>query len=312
MKFNEMIAGNNEIQVAVMKMEAKEAKNGKVYTHFTLGDGVTTIEARMWEDPNALSFQAGTVLDAVIEKSTYNDQASYLVKKGKPSSTSIKELLPHAPVKTEEASSLIQNTIDGMKDSVLKTLTSKLYQDNKEKFLIWTAAAGMHHNYFKGLLYHTYRMLQSARMLVNVYPVNKDLLFSAVILHDLAKLKEYDMDEIGAITVTPECTLFGHLVMGIEMINAAAAACGFNPETEESIRMLKHCLLAHHGALEYGSPVMPAIKEAMLLHELDTIDARMWKYEVEEEKLEPGTVSDKVFGMNTRVYRPAFPNPVQS
>lgn len=307
MTFNEMISGNNKIQVAVIKMEAKEAKNGKIYTLFTLGDGVTTIEARMWENPDALPFKAGVVLDAVIEKSTYNDQASYLLKSGSPSNTSIHELLPHAPVDMEKAVSFIRDTIEQMADQDLKALTAKLFKDNEEKFLVWTAAAGMHHNYSNGLLYHTYRMLQSAQMIATVYPVNKDLLFAAVILHDLAKIKEYDMNEVGAITVTPECTLFGHLVMGVEMINAAAIACSLNPETSESIRMLKHCLLAHHGKLEYGSPVMPAIKEAMLLHELDTIDARMWRYETEEEKLEPGTISDKVFGMNTRVYKPAFP-----
>jgi len=64
MTFNEMVSGNNEIQVAVMKMEAKKAKNGKIYTLFTLGDGVTAIEARMWENPGTLSFKAGVVLDA--------------------------------------------------------------------------------------------------------------------------------------------------------------------------------------------------------------------------------------------------------
>lgn len=308
MKFNEMILGNNNVLVAVMKVEAKEAKNKKVYALLTLGDGTQTIEARMWENPDNLPFQAGEVLDAVIEKSIYSEQESYLLKQWTPSNAAIADLLPHAPIETKEAEELIFQTIAAMKDPVIKKLTKKLIDDNLEKFLTWTAASGMHHNYFKGLLYHTYRMLQSAQALAKVYPVNNDILFAAVILHDLAKIKEYEMSEVGAISVTPDCALYGHLVMGIEMINKAAVSCGFDPDTMENIRMLKHCILAHHGKLEYSSPVVPATKEAMLLHEIDLIDARMWQFENEETKLEPGTMSERVFGLDARVYRADYNN----
>lgn len=305
MKLNGMLYGANNITCAVMKIEKKEGKNGSVYSAITVADGETQVDTKMWTAPEMLNFEAGTVIKAVIEKNVFNDADSYLIKKAEPTDESADPYFPHAPIDPKAVTKCILATIGGMKCDSIRNVTTKVFEDNKEKFERWTAAKKVHHNYLNGLAYHTGRMLVAAKMLAKVYPkVNTDVLFSALILHDMAKIREYDMDVTGASTVSVDGNLFGHLVMGAEMVNKAAYDLGIDPEKDEGVKLVKHCILAHHGQLEYGSPVKPAIKEAMLLHELDMIDAQMWQFETEEGKLSEGGVSDPVFGLGSRVYKP--------
>ncbi|MFR3808616.1 MAG: hypothetical protein ACLTX3_06620 [Lachnospiraceae bacterium] len=86
---------------------------------------------------------------------------------------------------------------------------------------------------------------------------------------------------------------------------AEATASGL-PYDQEKIRLLKHCIASHHGKLEYGAVTMPATKEAMLLHEIDMIDSRMYQYEQVEKELKPGEMSERIFGLDSRVYKPNF------
>ena len=182
-------------------------------------------------------------------------------------------------------------------------LVKSIYEENKTKLLYWSAAKSVHHNCYGGLLYHTLRMMRSAFTLTKVYTtINKDVLFAAVALHDIGKITELETDELGVADYTVDGTLFGHALLGIEMINAKAS--GYNPEL---IRLLKHCLAAHHGQLDWGAVTIPAIPEAMMLHQIDMIDSRMYQFEKAiEEITEPGQLGDKVFGLGTKVYRPTI------
>lgn len=304
--FREMGFGKNITQVGVIKIEEKKARNGKVYSNITLSDGTETIEAKMWADPNRLAFNTGNVLEVEIDKSDYQGASSYIVNSASVLDIPIEDYLPHAPIIESDCFNELMDTIHSIFDDDIRTVSESIMNDYAEEFKRWTAAMHVHHNYFKGLLYHTVRMLRSAKKLAEVYNVNTDVLYASTILHDIAKIKEYSMDAVGGTTVSVDGTLYGHIVMGIEMIDKYSIESGINPFETESIKMIKHCIMAHHGKLEYGSPVLPATKEAMLLHEIDTIDAQMWQYETEESKIEEGTTSDKCFGLGTRVYKSKF------
>ena len=147
------------------------------------------------------------------------------------------------------------------------------------------------------------RMLKTAVILSRVYRFDKELLYSAVILHDIGKLQELDTDATGVAEYTVDGNLFGHTLLAIEMIDRKSFENPTYPA--EKIRLLKHCIVAHHGQLEYGAITMPAVKEAMLLHEIDVIDASMYQYEQVEKTLNPGEMSDRIFDLGVKVYKPA-------
>ena len=151
-------------------------------------------------------------------------------------------------------------------------------------------------------------MLKTGVIFSRVYSFNKEILYTAIILHDMGKLQELETDSIGAADYTVDGILFGHTMLAIEWIDqmAAEATASGLPYDQEKIRLLKHCIASHHGKLEYGAVTMPATKEAMLLHEIDMIDSRMYQYEQVEKELKPGEMSEHIFGLDSRVYKPNF------
>ena len=130
-----------------------------------------------------------------------------------------------------------------------------------------------------------------------------ELLIAGTILHDIGKLWELDTTEFGNADYTVKGALMGHAFIGAEVIGRYARAAKL---ADEDIMLLQHLILSHHGRFEYQAVAMPAIPEAMILHYIDCIDAEMYQYEVQEEMLEPGTISAKVYGLEQKVYRPSW------
>ena len=187
---------------------------------------------------------------------------------------------------------------------------AKLYkgstsEDNREKLLTWAAGKSVHHNIRGGLLYHMYTMLQSASQLYKVYknilPLDRDLLFAGVILHDIGKVRELSCSSIMSIDYTPDGNLLGHLFIGAEMVGECAKKLGL---PEEKTLLLQHMLLSHHGKREMGAVTLPAIPEASILPHVDCMDAEMYMFRSAREETKPGEMSDKIFALDCRVYNP--------
>ena len=143
-------------------------------------------------------------------------------------------------------------------------------------FTTSSAAKSVHHAYIGGLLEHTVTVADICEQLLPIYPtVNRDLLITAALCHDIGKIKEIsafpsnDYTDIGQ--------LLGHIYMGTEMIDVQARKISGFPKN--LLNELKHCILAHHGSLEYGSPKTPMLIEAMLLNIADDTDAKMRRFE---------------------------------
>ena len=175
----------------------------------------------------------------------------------------------------------------------------------------------MHHNIYGGRAYHTYRMIKSAYDVCEVYSLlDRELLVCGTALHDIGKLLEMKTSDTGVATYTDMGNLFGHPLLGIEMIdrevwrqNQAAGGRSYN---SEQVAMLKHMLASHHGQPEWGAIRSPSTPEAMILHELDMIDSRMYMYEENFKDLDAGTSSEPVFGIagdgKTVIYKNSFTN----
>jgi 3'-5' exoribonuclease len=139
------------------------------------------------------------------------------------------------------------------------------------------AGVKLHHAYHGGLLEHIVNVLETAVRVIDLYPqVDRSLLLSGIFLHDLGKIRELAFDE--SFAYTDEGQLIGHLVIGIEMLNektpAVEQALGAAFPHETLLR-LKHLIVSHHGSYEFGSPKLPMTPEAIALHHLDNLDAKV-------------------------------------
>lgn len=144
-------------------------------------------------------------------------------------------------------------------------------------------------------------MLRQAKALCDIYPIlNRSLLYSGIILHDLGKVKE--LSGPVATSYTVEGNLLGHISIVSDEI--AQVAKEHNIEGEE-VLLLRHLVLSHHGKLEYGSPKLPMVKEAEILHFIDNIDARMMMFEKHLKKVDKGQFTERIFALeNRQFYKP--------
>lgn len=303
-----------KITLLLISIEEKETRGRSPYCSFTLTDGTDTILAQLWNTQKKnVKVAEKTLITAEIYTKLYNEAPSYEIYQygPAPDTENINDYVVHAPYDSNQMFNRIIDRLDkGVKEPTgLNEFTKKILFDNYDKILCWSAASKIHHNCKGGWLYHTFRMVESAYYLRCVYPVDAELLLCGTILHDIGKLKELDTDDLGASEYTIEGTLFGHATLGIELIDKAYAAWKkeIHPDLpEERIMLLKHMIASHHGKLEYGAITVPCIPEAMILHELDMIDSRFYQFEQVRKDLNPGTMSDKIFGLDTRVYRPTM------
>jgi 3'-5' exoribonuclease len=174
------------------------------------------------------------------------------------------------------------------------------------------AATNMHHAYTGGLIEHVWSMTRIAAFLSEHYeryyanlnpPLNRSVVIAAAILHDIGKLRELEYDPVAARYTTPGL-LIGHIVFGRDMVREAAARIdGFPPET---LMLLEHAILSHHGKREFGAVVEPATIEALIVSFVDDLDAKVNQVAAKLLNRDggDGDFTDKVFGLaNRRFYR---------
>ncbi|MDO9628376.1 MAG: metal-dependent phosphohydrolase [Acholeplasmataceae bacterium] len=192
----------------------------------------------------------------------------------------------YAPIPMMQIKKGIESYLNKIENEILKKITKKIYKENEKLFYMHPAATKFHHSYVGGLSHHTYTMLKLIDPFISIYPyLNKDLLYSGTILHDMSKISE-----ISGVDgeYTKEGLLIGHLVMQTVDIDRVARELGF--EKTEEVLMLKHMIISHHGQYNFGSPKKPQTGEALLLWFIDTIDS---KFTVLGETLED--TADGVF-----------------
>ena len=295
----------------------RETKSGKAYCSLELSDGESQITANLWntsKEELLMKIQERSLITAELYPKMYNDALTYeLFRYDKaPDGCEIKDFVIHAPYDAEYMYSSIlkklraEIPVSDMPDLV--DFAIEIYENNKEKIMYWSAAKSIHHNFLGGWLYHNFRMLYTAASISRIYTtLDKELLLTATVLHDIGKLFELETDELGIADYTIEGTLFGHALIGIEMLNDTFRENNIHyGHLKEKFMLLKHLIASHHKNLEWGAITVPATPEALVLHAVDLIDAKTTQYESILAELEPGEMSDRVFGLDGRVYKPAY------
>lgn len=211
-----------------------------------------------------------------------------------------------APEDSNDMYEFIYSECENLQDSDFRKLTIKLLTDNRERLLYYPAAARNHHAEYGGLLYHMKRMLESGKKLCEIYKnLNKELVITGVVIHDMEKLNEIDADTNGiASGYSRDGKLLGHIPQGVKEIDKICERIGV---PHEKALLLEHMILSHHYEPEFGSPKKPMFPEAELLHYLDVLDARMFDMEEALEGIEPGTFTERVRVLDNRMlYKPTF------
>ncbi|SKB54565.1 3'-5' exoribonuclease [Lachnospiraceae bacterium] len=278
---NELNEGDRLSDVYLCKFRQQAVtRNGKPYINVILQDRTGTLDAKIWE-PNSVGIADFDTLDYIYvfgEVSRYQGalQASLknvkVVQEGEyiPS-----DYLPVSKYDIKEMYKELMAVIATVKNTYLNTLLTKLFVEDKafaKRFSENSAAKSIHHGFVGGLLQHTLAVTRLCKFYAKAYPMlNHDLLVSAALLHDIGKVRE--ISAFPQNDYTDAGQLLGHIMIGSEMIGEIARTIPDFPE--KLLRELQHCILAHHGELEYGSPKKPALMEAMALNLADNTDARM-------------------------------------
>lgn len=292
----------------VKKCEMKIASNNKKYIDFLLCDKTGEINGKLWEvtEEQEYLYQANKLIKVrgVIKEWNNSLQLNIeLIRLARAEDgVELSDYVPTAPFDSEYMLKEILNYVDQIQHPDIKYIINQLIQENRDKLLYYPAAQKNHHSIRGGWLYHIMTMLRSAEKMQEIYLfLDKDLLYAGVILHDLAKLKEMEANELGIVSdYTIEGQLLGHIVQGIKMVDRIASEIGAD---EEISLLLQHLILSHHYKGEWGSPKSPMIPEAEMLHHLDIIDAHMYDFQNALENTEPGSMSEKVWTLGRKVYK---------
>ncbi|WP_180553168.1 3'-5' exoribonuclease YhaM [Staphylococcus haemolyticus] len=277
---------------------------GKDYMTLFLQDKSGDIEAKLWtvskEDMQIL--QPETIVWVKGDVINYRGRKQMKVNQfrlAKPEDGfKTQDFVDGAPLSPDEIQENISHYILDIENANLQRITRHLLKKYQDKFFTYPAASSHHHNFVSGLSYHVLTMLEIAKSLCNIYPLlNRSLLYSSIILHDLGKVRE--LSGPVATTYTVEGNLLGHISIASDEVAEAAKELGIDGE---EVMLLRHMILAHHGKMEFGSPKLPHLKEAEILFFIDNIDAKMNMFEKAFKKTDKGQFTERIFGMENRQF----------
>ncbi|MCI8946612.1 MAG: HD domain-containing protein [Lachnospiraceae bacterium] len=255
-------------------------KNGKAYDNVILQDKTGTIDGKIW-DPNSAGigeFESLDYIEVFGEVTSFQSALQVNMKRVRlcrEGEYNPADYLPVSGNSIEEMYGELLTVIDSVKNPYLKELLNSFFR-NDEKFIKAfrqsSAAKTVHHGFVGGLLEHTLGVVKLCIYYCQAYTIlNRDLLLTAAICHDIGKTRELSL--FPENDYTDEGQLLGHIVMGSEMVGEKIRNISGFPGGLEG--ELKHCILAHHGEYEFGSPKKPALIEAVALNFADNTDAKM-------------------------------------
>lgn len=264
----------------VKTLNQATTKTGKTYYNLILQDKTGMVDAKIW-DPNSPGiddFEALDYIDITGQVISFNNALQVNIRRARRARDNEYEPSDYLPSTDKDANELFREVlayVDSVKNPYLNRLLNRFFREDADfvrRFQNGSAAKTVHHGFIGGLMEHTVSVTRLCDYFAKYYPILKrDLLITSSLLHDAGKTRE--LAPFPKNDYTDEGQMLGHIMIGAEMIHDAAKEIEGFPEVLES--ELKHCILAHHGELEYGSPKKPALAEAMALNLADNADARL-------------------------------------
>lgn len=289
----------------VKSVEKKTSSKGGPYLDMTLSDATGEINAKLWDYNEMLhgTYEAGDLVKVRGVISKYNGADQMKIEKIRKATESDGidpgDFVEQASYDGEQMFGELIKLAEKFDNEAIRALTLKLYNDNKEKLLYWPAAFKLHHAIRSGLLMHTLSIVRMCESVAAIYPsVNRDLLICGAMLHDIGKLREFDVNTLGTANgYTTEGNLIGHLVKGAMMVEKAAEELGTDDKTA---MMIEHMIISHHGEPEFGAAVRPSFIEAEILSSLDKLDAAIYEMEDAVKSTAPEDFSARLWALDNR------------
>nr|WP_125578803.1 HD domain-containing protein [Lapidilactobacillus mulanensis] len=290
----------------IKQAEVRVAKNGKRFISLVFQDRTGEITGMYWDakDDDIQHFASGALVHLEGQRDLYNGQPQVKITKlflvDPNEGFQASQFVVQAPMSAAEMQDEIQKAIFDIQNAKWNRIVRFLLQKYQKEFYEHPAAKSNHHDFTGGLAFHTLSMMRLAKSISQQYDqINYSLLLSGTILHDLGKTIELS-GSIGTEYTVPG-NLIGHIVLIDEQIVLACQALKLS-ENDEDILLLRHMVLSHHGLLEYGSPERPKLLEAEVLHYIDELDASINMISKAMVKTEPGTFSERIFGLDNRQF----------
>ncbi len=289
----------------IKSIDKKTSSKGDSYLDMMLSDSDGEINAKLWRYNPELhgEYSANELIKIRGLISPYNGTDQLKIERIRhitpEDNVNPADFVQTADYSGEEMFNELLSITEDFKDEELKLIVSEILKDNRLALLYWPAAFKLHHAVRGGLLLHSLSIVRLAQNVCKVYPfVDSELLISGAILHDIAKLSEFQVADTGIATgYSAQGNLLGHLAMGAMVIDKYAQKLNISQKTA---MLLEHMCLSHHGEPEFGAAVRPMFIEAELLSELDLMDSRV--YEMREAVLSTNDddFSSRIWAMDNR------------
>jgi len=294
----------------VLSKQHRTTRNAKPYISLILGDNSGQIEARIWDPLDtriAPEFAKGDVVKVRGCSSKFEGVLQLkidLLRKLAPTEFDRSDLLPATTYDIDALWQQVEHAIASFTDPDLQRLVVAILAvpSVREAFIEAPAAKQLHHAFLGGLLEHVVSLLGLAEKVVPHYPIlMRDLVLTGIILHDIGKIHELAWST--GFEYTLEGQLLGHIQIGSAMIEKTIDALPDFPPRLKTLVL--HMILSHHGKLEFGSPKLPMIPEALMLNFLDDMDAKMQTLASEFQKATrqgkaPGEMTDRIWALDQR------------
>ena len=278
---NEMHDGDHVTGIYLCKQKnMAQTKNGKDYENVTLSDKTGSLSCKIW-DPNSMGigdFGPNDYVEVHGRISLFNGALQMSIDRARKASEGSYDPADYLPVSARNIESMYRELlahVESVKTPYYRLLMDSIFVEDEafiKAFKYHSAAKTIHHGFMGGLLQHTLGVCDLCAFYCKAYPkLDHDLLICAALCHDIGKVRE--LSDFPANDYTDAGQLLGHIVMGVEMIGKKIDAIKGFPEVKAN--QLKHCILAHHGEFEFGSPKKPALLEAAALNFADNTDAKL-------------------------------------
>ncbi len=277
---------------------------GSTYLNVDLQDNSGNIEAKLWDakDEDLIVVSPGKVIRVNGDVLLYRGSLQLRINSTKTvneTDYSVSDYVKASPISEEDLRLKISEFVLAIENETLSLLVNKILSDTDKDFYTYPAASRIHHEYVGGLATHVLGMLKIAKNLCDAHDyINRSLLYSGILLHDLGKTTELS----GPVLThyTNQGRLLGHIsIMQADVFDYAKQ---LNIEDSEEVMLVRHMILSHHGQYEYGSPVLPMIPEAEFLTFIDNLDARADMLDKAMKITDEGEFTSRIFSLENRSF----------
>ncbi len=298
----------------VADKQLRANRQGNLYLHLELRDKTGSVGARLWNASEGLarSFEPGDFLHVRGKTQVFQGALQLIlshIEVVDPARVEPDDFLPQSSQNVARLTARLRELMFSLANPHLRALVECFLIDEEFVRKFTTAPAGIknHHAYHAGLLEHVVALLTIADRIADLYPeLDRDLLMTGIFLHDIGKVDELSYDR--AFGYTDEGQLVGHLVMGVEMLGEKVERTRDltgEPFPRELLLRLKHMIVSHHGTHEFGSPKLPMTLEAIALHYLDNLDAKIHTFgrEIRDDPVRDSTWTPFQQNLGRRLFK---------